>query len=280
MQYLWSALWWGMPMVSSGLFYPVKFLTWGKGFMAEDSINNISYVHLMWDCNSERGAGVYLWEDEDGRELAKPCPKLDAELAASPHTVTCRVDSSRGKVSLSPFYRWGNWSSEKPSSLSNSLSQVGFYGKQSWRWKFPCRILLGNDFGTPPVGCRAGGKEVGWDRGEVELGLSQWSRQPARWQLCCWNDPELGEGARPLYPCVDQSLDTGCSWKQMWPWARHFSAAEAAPTEDRWSSGPWTGTLQSPRKNTTEKTSSYSLWATTGSGLFLNHIASLCPGCV
>ena len=143
MQYLWSALWWGMPMVSSGLFYPVKFLTWGKGFMAEDSINSISYVHLMWDCNSERGAGVYLWEDEDGRELAKPCPKLDAELAASPHTVTCRVDSSRGKVSLSPFYRWGNWSSEKPSSLSNSLSQVGFYGKQSWRWKFPCRILLG-----------------------------------------------------------------------------------------------------------------------------------------
>ena len=110
---------------------PCKIFNMRKRLMAQDSINKISYVHLMWNYNLKRGAWVYLWEDENGGELAKHCPKLDAELGASPQTVTCCVDSSHGKVSLSLFYSWGNWSSEKPSPLSYSLSQVGFFGKQS-----------------------------------------------------------------------------------------------------------------------------------------------------
>lgn len=91
-------------------------------------------------------------------------------------------------------------------------------------------------FGIPPVRGGVGGKEVGWDRGEAELGLPQWSPQPAWWELCCWNDPELGEGAS-LYTLCWSVLDTGCSCKQMWPWVSHFSAAEAARIEDQWSRG-------------------------------------------
>lgn len=109
---------------------PCKIFNMRKRLMDEDSINKISYVHLMWTYNLKRGAWVYLWEDEDGRELAKHCPELDAKLGASPQTVTCRVDSC-GQVSWSLFYSWGNRSSEKLSPLSNSVSQVGFFGKQS-----------------------------------------------------------------------------------------------------------------------------------------------------
>lgn len=78
-----------------------------------------------------------MWEGEDEKEFAQYYPKLDTALGAYIWPVTFNVDDSDEKlVSLSLFYSWGYWGSEK---LSN-LPQITIGDWVSWGANFEMEI--------------------------------------------------------------------------------------------------------------------------------------------